>query len=143
MNTYQLKPVSTDHDYRASFPVMRELRPHLSSCEAFAEQARRQSLQGYSLLAAWQGEEVKGLAGYRFQENLIYGRFLYVDDLIATEDSRRFGVGAALINALRGEARIQGCAYFVLDTALENALGQRFYYRQGLLARGMHFCEAL
>jgi len=36
-----------------------------------------------------------------------------------------------------------GCKNFVLDTGLHMALAQRFYFRQGLLARGMHFVEAL
>ena len=143
MGTFQLRLIDSDQDYQASFSVMRELRPHLADAAAFAAQLRRQAAQGYRLLAAWQGDEVKGLAGYRIQENLIYGRFLYVDDLVATAEARRCGLGAALIDALREEARLQGCANFVLDTGLANALGQRFYFRQGLLAVGMHFRQAL
>lgn len=143
MRTFQLSPIDSDQDYQACFEVMRELRPHLGDAAAFAAQVRRQAAQGYRLLAGWQGEQVKGLAGYRIQENLIYGRFLYVDDLVTTSDARRHGLGAALIDALREEARRQGCANFVLDTGLANALGQRFYFRQGLLAVGMHFRQAL
>ncbi len=143
MGIFQLSAIDSDQDYQACFSVMRELRPHLTDASAFAAQARRQAKHGYRLLAAWRGEEIKGLAGYRVQENLLYGRFLYVDDLVAASDARRHGVGGKLIDALREEARRQGCAQFVLDTALENALGQRFYFRQGLLARGMHFCQPL
>lgn len=141
--TYRLSHIESDEDYLASFGLMRELRPHLVDAAAFTAQARRQGAQGYRLLAAWQGNELKGLAGYRFQENLIYGRFLYVDDLVTAEGARSLGVGAALIAAVRDEARQQGCAQFVLDTGLGNALAQRFYYRQGLLARGMHFAQPL
>lgn len=143
MTAFRLSPVDSDEDYQASFGVMRELRPHLTDAAAFAAQARRQARQGYRLLAAWQGDQVKALAGYRLQENLIYGRFLYVDDLVAAADARRHGLGARLIDALRDEARAQGCANFVLDTGLGNALGQRFYFRQGLLAFGMHFRQPL
>lgn len=143
MSTFQLSLIDSDQDYQACFSVMRELRPHLTDAAAFAAQVRRQAAQGYRLLAGWQGEHVKGLAGYRVQENLIYGRFLYVDDLVATADARRRGLGATLIDALREEARQQDCANFVLDTGLANSLGQRFYFRQGLLAVGMHFRQAL
>ncbi|MDS1139185.1 GNAT family N-acetyltransferase [Pusillimonas sp. SM2304] len=143
MSTFQLRPVDSDQDYQACFEVMRALRPHLDNAAAFAAQARRQAGQGYRLLAAWQDAQVKGLAGFRIQENLLYGRFLYVDDLVAAPDARRLGVGGKLLDALRDEARRQDCAHFVLDTALGNALGQRFYFRQGLLARGMHFCQPL
>ena len=143
MNTFQLRLLDSEHDYQAGFPIIRELRPHLTDFAAFAAQVRRQAGEGYRLLAAWQGDRIKGLVGYRVQENLIYGRFLYVDDLVVTADARRHGVGGRLIEASREAARRQGCAYLVLDTALGNALGQRFYFRQGLLAQGMHFRQAL
>ena len=143
MNTYRLSLADTDQDYLACFEIMLELRPHLAGAAAFAEQARRQSKQGYRLLAAWQAERVMGLAGYRVQENLIYGRFLYVDDLVIAADARCQGLGAKLIDALREEARRQDCARLVLDTGLGNALGQRFYFRQGLLAHGLHFSQQL
>ena len=143
MKKIDLRHIDSDQDYQACFSVMQALRPHLSSSHTFMTRARRQARQGYRLLAAWQNEQVVGLAGYRMQENLLYGSFLYVDDLVAAPQARRDGVGATLIDALRTQAKQQGCAHFVLDTALENALGQRFYYRQGLLARGMHFCQPL
>ncbi len=36
-------------------------------------------------------------------------------------------------------ARAAGCRRMILDTGLENALAQRFYFRFGMLARGLHF----
>ncbi|HGM5582577.1 TPA: GNAT family N-acetyltransferase [Pseudomonas putida] len=143
MNTLRLAHAETDAQLHACFAVMCELRPHLADAAAFIDQVRRQTRQNYRLLAAWQGEDAKALAGYRLQENLLYGRFLYVDDLVASVDARSHGLGATLIDALREEACAQGCTHLVLDTALGNALGQRFYYRQGLLARAMHFSQAL
>ncbi|WP_028603856.1 GNAT family N-acetyltransferase [Ottowia thiooxydans] len=143
MSTFRLSLIDSDQDYAACFDVMRELRPHLRDAASFTAQARRQSEQGYRLLGAWQGHQVKGLAGYRIQENLIYGRFLYVDDLVATADARSQGLGGVLIEALRETAKQQDCAHFVLDTGLGNALAQRFYFRQGLLSKGMHFSQAL
>lgn len=141
MDTFTLSLIETDDDYRASFGVMRELRPNLLDAESFATQARRQGEQGYRLLAAWQDGEVKALGGYRILENLMNGRFMYVDDLVTTADSRRHGLGGKLLDALREEAKRQGCENFVLDTGLHMPLAQRFYYRQGLLALGMQFVQ--
>lgn len=128
---------------RACLPLMRELRPDLSDPQAFVEQLDRQAAQGYRLLVAQSGEEIVGLAGCRLQENLLYGRYLYIDDLICRSDRRGQGIGERLIAAARDEAKNLGCKQFVLDTALGNALAQRFYFRQGLLATGMHFRQAL
>ncbi|MBR8460437.1 GNAT family N-acetyltransferase [Burkholderia dolosa] len=143
MTTFRLQHLDSDQDYEAAFPVMRELRPQLTDAIAFARQVRRQAEQGYRILAALRGEQVAALAGYRVQENFICGRFLYVDDLVTTADARQHGLGAMLIDALREEARQQRCANLVLDTGLANALAQRFYFRQGLLAFGMHFRQKL
>jgi len=81
------------------------------------------------------------LAGYRLQESLLYGRFIYVDDLVARTRSQ--GLGSKLMNALRDEARKLGCDHLVLDTGLGNSLAQRFYFRQGFLSKGLHFSQAL
>jgi len=146
-DTLTLRHADTDADYCACFPVMRELRAHLTDADAFIAQARRQAAQGYRILAAIKqdGDQatVLGLAGYRRQENLLYGQFLYIDDLVTLANQRSTGVGAALIDALRQQARDAGCAKLVLDTGLANARAQRFYFRSGLLSAGLHFNQAL
>ena len=139
----QFRHVETNQDLHAAFEVMRELRPHLADADGFIAQVARQAREGYRLLAAWEGTELVGLAGYRHQENLIYGRFLYIDDLVTTASVRSTGVGAALIQAVREEGYRHGCKQLILDTGLGNSLAQRFYFRQGLLSRALHFGQAL
>jgi len=139
----EFRHLESRQDLLAAFPVMKELRPHLDSAPAFASQVRRQHAQGYRLLAACRHDTVLGLAGYRLQENLIYGRFVYIDDLVVSAALQRGGLGAQLLEAARAQAVALGCAHFVLDTGLHMALAQRFYFRQGLLARGLHFVAPL
>jgi GNAT superfamily N-acetyltransferase len=83
------------------------------------------------------------LAGYRTCENLVHGRFLYVDDLVIDEAARSGGHGARLMAWLKTEGQALGCARLVLDTPLANVLGHRFYYRQGLLGAALRFSAAL
>lgn len=130
---------------RACFAVMQELRPHLMDQEDFLARMARQAREGYRLLAAWQegADEADvrpvALAGYRIQENLVYGKFLYVDDLVTTQAARGERWGARLLDHLALVAQQQGCVRLVLDTGLGNALAQRFYFRQGLLTSSMRF----
>lgn len=138
-----IRHIDNEADLEASFPVMQELRPHLQESAAYIAQVMRQHTQGYRLLAAWHDGIIVGLAGYRLLENLIYGRFVYVDDLVVSASLHRSGVGEQLLHAARQQAVAAQCTHFVLDTGLNNALAQRFYFRQGLLARGMHFVEPL
>ncbi|WP_410210033.1 GNAT family N-acetyltransferase [Aquirhabdus sp.] len=121
------------------FSLMQELRPHLTDAATFTQQVIRQQTQGYRLLAAKQDSKVVALAGYRLQENLIYGRFIYVDDLVTSPDLRGQRLGEQLMDAIKAEVMRQHCAHLVLDTGLGNALAQRFYFRQGFLSKGMHF----
>jgi ribosomal protein S18 acetylase RimI-like enzyme len=127
----------------ASFALMGVLRPHLNDQDRYVAQLVRQVEQGYRLLAAQEGERLVGLAGYRELENLLYGRFIYVDDLVVSPQLQRSGVGAQLLSAVREQAVQRDCDHLVLDTGLHMPLAQRFYFRQGLLARGMHFTQSL
>ena len=119
----QLRHADTEDELRACFPSC-------ASCGIWPTRptsARvRMAAQRYRLLGAWRGDEL-ALAGYRLDENLIYGSFLYVDDLVTHESSRGRNLGARLLDALTESARRAGCAKLVLDTGLSNALAQRLF----------------
>jgi GNAT superfamily N-acetyltransferase len=141
--TDTLRHADTDIEIAACFPVMRMLRPHLTNPEELCTRVRRQAQAGYRILAAWRGDDVVGLAGYRPQENLVRGPFCYVDDLVVRDDLRRSGLGARLLKAVGAEAAARGLPHLVLDTALDNYLGQRFYFRFGMLPAALRFAMRL
>jgi GNAT superfamily N-acetyltransferase len=141
--TETLRHAETDAEIAACFPVMRLLRPHLVSAEELCARVRRQAEVGYRILAAWRGDAAVGLAGYRPQENLVRGPFCYVDDLVVRDDLRRSGLGFRLLDAVGDEARAAGLPHLVLDTAMDNFLGQRFYFRFGMLPAALRFAMRL
>lgn len=134
-----LRHAETEADVRACFDVIRQLRPQLKSPEDFLAIVTLQRVQGYRLLVVWDHGKPVALAGYRLLDNLIHGRFIYVDDLITDSACRGRRWGARLLAELRTLGRAEDCDHLVLDTALGNDLAQRFYFRAGLLARGLHF----
>ena len=138
-----MRPVETEAEIAACFPAMKELRPHLADAAAFVARVRRQFADGYRLLAAWEGALVVGLAGYRVTENMIRGRFCYVDDLVVLASHRRTGLGALLLDGVAAAARAEGIGFLVLDTGLDNLLGQRFYFRYGMLPAALRFSKPL
>ncbi|HYG42368.1 MAG TPA: GNAT family N-acetyltransferase [Bordetella sp.] len=143
MDDVHIRHADTQEDLRACFGVMQQLRPHLQTYEDFAQRVRRMSAERYRILSAWNGQASLAVAGYRLQENLIYGRFLYVDDLVTTVASRGRNLGARLLAELSGIAARQGCEKLVLDTGLANALAQRFYFRQGLVTGAIRFSKSI
>jgi ribosomal protein S18 acetylase RimI-like enzyme len=140
---YVMRHIETDVDVRACYPVMLALRPHLQGETDLAERLARMRSENYRLLALWRDDEVIALAGYRLQENLVYGRFLYVDDLVTAESDRGRRCGARLLDELTLIGTQTACVKLALDTALSNALAQRFYFREGLLSGAMRFSKLL
>jgi hypothetical protein len=79
--------------------VLRQLRPHLEE-GAMMRQIVRQQTTGY-LLAYCESEKViRSVAGYRYGENLAYGKYMYVDDLVTNRDDRSKGFGKLLFDWL-------------------------------------------
>lgn len=131
--------ITDEAGVRACHALMQQLRPQLTSADEWVARWRCQRDEGYRLLARYDGDTPVALAGYRVQHNLVHGRFLYVDDLVTDARVRSGGHGAAVLAQLKQAALELGCAKLVLDTGLGNALGQRFYFRQGLLSSAMRF----
>jgi GNAT superfamily N-acetyltransferase len=128
----------------ACLPVLRELRPHLGADAEVAAQLARQAAQGYRLLAALGPDgTVVALAGWRFMENTVYGRFIYVDDLVTAASARGRGLGADLLAALGERGRAAGCVRLVLDSGVGNGAAHRFYFRERFIAGALHFGRPL
>jgi GNAT superfamily N-acetyltransferase len=139
----EARHIDTEAEVAACYGLMRQLRPHLGSEQELIERWRRQVKAGYRLIAIWKDSKPVALAGYRVQENLVYGLHFYVDDLVTEEAVRSSGYGQRLMDRLKVEALTLGCKKFVLDTALTNFLGHRFYFREGLLATALRFSVQL
>lgn len=138
-DTFTIRHADTESQVRECYPLMRQLRPALADEADFVSRWKRQAKQGYRLLVCRQDGHPVALAGYREVENLIHDRHLYVDDLVTDDSCRGSGHGSTLIAYLREAAMAQGCANLVLDSGMSNAQAHRFYYREGLLARALHF----
>ncbi len=131
----------------ACFPVMFELRPHLIQ-ETFVERIRQQQSQGYRLayLEATEGEvsgQPVAVAGFRISNNLAWGKFLYVDDLVTSATQRSHGYGKALLNWLNDYATQEGCSQLHLDSGVQRKAAHRFYQREQVTVTGFHFARNL
>ena len=121
------------------YPVMAQLRPHLTR-EAFVAQVLDQfETQRYHLAAVLGGEEPVAVAGYRFGRCLAWGHFLYVDDLITDEAHRGAGYGGQLLDWLVAKAREGGCAEFHLDSGVHRFAAHRFYLTKRMDITSHHF----
>jgi GNAT superfamily N-acetyltransferase len=138
-----IRPCRTAEEIRRTFPVMRQLRPHLSE-DGYVEQVTRMaSSQDFHVAAAYHGGKPVAVAGYRFVESLSWGRFLYVDDLATEEAERSLGHGANLLAWLVSQARQRGCGQFHLDSGVQRHAAHRFYLRERMDITCFHFARSL
>lgn len=132
----------TDAEIRACFPVMAHLRPHLAE-EDFVPRVRRQASSGYRLALVEDAGRVVSVAGFRLLENLAWGRFLYVDDLVTDPAVRSHGHGERLLAWLVAEARRNDCDQFHLDSGVQRHGAHRFYLRHRMDITCHHFALKL
>ena len=134
----EIKLAEDDQEIQECYSVMAELRPHVS-VEAFLPRVRKQmETAGYRLAYVRDGE-VKAVAGFRVSDCLAWGRFVYVDDLVAKSDERSKGYGGALFDWLVGHARQEGCDQFHLDSGVHRFDAHRFYLTKRMFIEAHHF----
>lgn len=130
----------TDAEINACYPVMRELRPHIAE-DKFLSRIRSQEKTGYRLVFIRIPDGVVTVAGFRIGENLAWGRFLYVDDLVTLPGLRSHGYGAKLLSWLKEHAEKEGRQQLHLDSGIQREGAHRFYERQGMKMASFHFVE--
>ena len=137
-----VKLAETEEEIERCFPVMAELRPHLTADE-FVVRVERQRMDGYRLAYLEDAGAVKAVAGFRILEMLWCGRSLYVDDLVTEADQRSKGYGDSLFDWLVEYARAQRCEQFDLDSGVQRAAAHRFYFRKRMEITCYHFSMKL
>ncbi len=100
-----------------ALPALAELRPGV---EDLSVRILGQSQHGYRLVGVVIGGEQSAVAvaGFRINENLAWGRHLYVDDLVTREGFRGHGYGRQLMGWLVEQARHEGCTQLHLDSGV-------------------------
>lgn len=140
--TVEAQLAASDAEIQACFPVMVQLRPHLVP-ETFVDRIQRQMQQGYQLAFIAVAGQAVALAGFRISENLAWGKFLYVDDLVTDAEARSQGYGEQLLQWLIQYARSQNCNQLHLDSGVQRSEAHRFYFRQRLSITSYHFALPL
>lgn len=124
MNIVEL---TTDAEFRAAFPVMQELRAHLSEDVYLHLLHDMVEHHGYRLFALYDVGQIVALAGIEIMVTLYFGRSVHVHELITTESGRSKGYGRALLGYMDEFARENGCGVVWLSSATHRLDAHRFY----------------
>ena len=134
MPNLEIRPLETDAEIAAAFPLMRCLRDRITA-ETFVAEVRRQQQGGYVLAGGFAADADAGdparlvaLAGFRVAQTLSRGPHLFVDDLVTDPAEQGCGHGTAMITWLRRRAAALGLPHVWLDS---RATAKGFYERCG------------
>jgi len=142
----EVRELNTGESHLAAAALL-ELRPHVGTPAELAERVDRQRPGGYRVVGSFDEgeEEAAAAAGFRVSDNLPWGRFLYVDDLVTRAAMHGRGHAGALMSWLFEEAEREGCEQFHLDSGVipERADAHRLYFRRRLRISAYHFSTAV
>lgn len=139
----QIFTVSSKNDLERCYPVMKELRPHLSFENYLSIYNESHVADGYQIVAIESERQILAVMGYRFLTDYVRGRHVYIDDLVSTEKARSQGLGAELLKFAEQIAEQSGCSGLRLCTGIENERGVKFYDRNGWTKRAFAFTKKL
>lgn len=137
-----IRHAESDADIDRCAPVMLTLRPDLDLA-GFVARVRRMMGEGYRLSFVEHDGEIAAVAGWRVQEMLSRGRFVYVDDLVTAPAARSQGHGGRLLEWIADEARRLGCARLHLDSGVQRIDAHRFYFAHRMHIACYHFARGL
>jgi GNAT superfamily N-acetyltransferase len=122
----------TPAEIAATWPVMHQLRPHLDAEAYLAQVLRLQAEQSFKLARMTVDGSVVAVAGLRSGEWLHGGRYLEIEDFVASEESRSQGYGGEFFDWIAALARDAGCRHLRLLSGVQREAAHRFYRRKGM-----------
>lgn len=141
MKDKRIFTVNSKNDLERCYPIMKELRPHLSFEDYISTYNDSHAADGYEIVAIEDQGQILAVMGYRFLSDYVRGKHVYVDDLVSTEKARSQGLGAELLKFAEEIAKTNNCKSLRLCTGIENDRGIKFYDRNGWTKRSYAYVK--
>lgn len=135
---------ATNEEIAECFPVMKQLRPHLTEKDFMARIRHLAETTGLRLAYLRFGGEVKAVAGFRISEWLaVDGKYLEIEDLITDNNERSKGYGGELFDWLVAHAKENNCTHLRLVSNVVRTDAHRFYERKGMTRAAYYFSRSI
>ena len=122
-----------------SYPLIAQLRPHLTLDGFLTQVARMQRDSGYQLVCLSVDGSIRAAAGIRSAEWLHTGKYLEIDELITNADDRSQGYGSHLFDWLCNYARETHCNQIRLVSGVQRERAHQFYLKKGMTFEAKYF----
>ena len=138
----EVKLLQSEDELKAVTPILLQLRPHFDVKE-LVTRIKIQQKRGYKLVYVVSGEKVLCVAGFVTGYKLAWGKHIYIDDLVTSEEHRSSGVGKVLMDWFKTYAVENGYKEIHLDSSVLRFHSHKFYFESGFHIVSHHFSITL
>ena len=131
-----------DREIFDCYPVMAELRPHISADEFVPKVKKLAETVNFKLAYLTDGE-IKAVAGFRVSEWLAKGKYLEIEDFVTANGNRSKGYGGQLFDWLVNYAREHDCDQVRLVSHVKRFDAHRFYLTRRMIIEAHYFSMCL
>jgi GNAT superfamily N-acetyltransferase len=124
--TTYIKELINNDDFLKAFPVMKQLRTHLTQ-ETYLNLIEDMKKEGYKMFALCVEEEIVAVIGVIKLTNLYYGKHVWVNDLVTDVSQRSKGYGQILLSFVNEWAKENACEVVALSSGLPRVDAHKFY----------------
>ncbi|WP_391201635.1 GNAT family N-acetyltransferase [Psychrobacillus sp. L4] len=119
----QIKMLQTKEDWQAVYPLIQQLRPHLTEDRYFELLKQMPTYQGWVIVDG----TFKAFIGFEERHNFYNEKHLFVYDFVTNENDRSKGYGEKLMEALITHAKENQFGYISLESGVQRYDAHRFY----------------
>lgn len=127
MENVVIRELQTLEDILEAYPVMWELRTHLSEQSYLDLVKEAREKDSYKIIALYDQDEIVAIVGFKPMITLYYGRFVWVCDLVTSQTRRSKGYGETLLSYVHEWAKSNKYECVALSSGLQREGAHRFY----------------
>ncbi len=134
----EVRVLKSESELKALAPIISQLRPHFDLNELVAR-IKIQRKRGYKLAYVVSGEKVLCVAGFVTGYKLAWGKHIYIDDLVTSEEHHSADAGKILMEWFKTYAKENGYETIHLDASVLGFSSHKFYLESGFHIDSHHF----
>lgn len=128
MKNIEIVELKTREEILQGFPVMNQLRTHLTPDSYLELVQEAQEKEGYKIFALLEDNSIVAVCGCQPMITLYYdGKYIWVCDLVTDENKRSNGYGRKLLEFVENWAKENDYKGVSLSSGLQRTSAHRFY----------------
>jgi GNAT superfamily N-acetyltransferase len=123
-----LDPLLSEEEMSEAFVLFKELYPSLTEAQYTSRVREMRAQNHYRIFGLKSQGALIGLIGFIQVTNLLYGKYLWVHDLIVRKEFRSRGLGRKLMAFVEELATEEHCQFVALSAHVSHIQAQEFYH---------------